>query len=89
MYTSEMVDLIKIVENTRERRLQESFPRLKPEEKDSLLRSFHPDYMPEAMRPVKVGPNKGEKMPHEHVNLLESRSILDPDTFSLENIDYD
>ncbi|MGQ9823787.1 MAG: FAD-binding protein [Desulfotomaculales bacterium] len=89
MYTSEMADLIKIVENTRERRLQESFPRLKPEEKDSLLRSFHPDYMPEAMRPVKVGPNKGEKMPHEHVNLLESRSMLDPDTFSLENIDYD
>lgn len=89
MYTQEMMDLLKVVEMTRERRLKESFPRLKPEEKDQLLRTFHPDYMPEAMRPVKVGPNKGEKMPHEHVDLLESRSMLDPDTFPLDNIDYD
>ncbi|WP_027718671.1 FAD-binding protein [Desulfovirgula thermocuniculi] len=89
MYTPEMLEAIKIVEQTRERRLKETFPRLTPEEKENLLRSFHPDYNPNASRPVKVGPNKGDRLPHEHVDLLESRSMLDPDTFSLENIDYD
>ncbi|MGQ9533025.1 MAG: FAD-binding protein [Desulfotomaculales bacterium] len=89
MYTPEMLESIKIVEQTRPRRLKETFPRLTPEEKDRLLRSFHPDHMPDAQRPVRVGPNKGDKMPHEHVDLLESRSVLDPDTFPLHRVDYD
>lgn len=89
MYTQEMLEAIKIVEQTREKRLKETFPRLKPEEKENLLRSYHPDYKPDATRVVKVGPNKGDKFTHEHADLLESRSMLDPDTFSLDNIDFD
>jgi succinate dehydrogenase / fumarate reductase flavoprotein subunit len=45
--------------------------------------------MKDSMRPVKVGPNAGEKMPHELVDVLESRSMIDVDGLALENIDYD
>lgn len=89
MYTPEMLELLKKVEQTREKRLQESFPRLTADEKTALLRSYHPDYMEGAMRPVKIGPNEGDKLPHEHVDVLESRSMIDPDALSLDKIDYD
>jgi len=89
LYTPEMLGLIKTVEQTRERRLKESFPRLTAEEKANILRSYHPDYMEGSMRPVRVGPNAGEKMPHAHVDLLESRSMVDVDGLSLDTIDYD
>ncbi len=89
MYTAEMLELIKKVEQTRDKRLNETFPRLTAEEKDALLKSYHPDFMAEAMRPVKIGPNEGDRMPHEHVDLLESRSKIDPDQIDLEKIDYD
>ncbi|MHB1043024.1 MAG: FAD-binding protein [Eubacteriales bacterium] len=89
MYTAEMLELIKVVEQNREKRLKETFPRLTAEEKARLLKSYHPDYMEGSMRPVKIGPNEGDRLPHEHVDLLESRSKIDPDQISLEKIDYD
>lgn len=89
MYTAEMLELIKVVEQTRERRMSESFPRINVEQKNELLSKFHPDYMDGAMRPVQLGPNKGDRMPHEHVDILESVSRLNPDDVDLEKIDYD
>jgi succinate dehydrogenase / fumarate reductase flavoprotein subunit len=89
MYTPEMLRLIEVVEQTREKRLQETFPRLTAEEKTNLLRSYHPDYMEGAMRPLKIGPNAGEKLPHAYVDLFESRSMIDADGLSLDDIAYD
>ena len=40
------------------------------EEKDALLKEFHPDYREEAFAEIKVGPNKGQKAPKELVHLL-------------------
>ncbi|MCL6560854.1 MAG: FAD-binding protein [Firmicutes bacterium] len=89
-YTPEMLESIKnAVEATRERRLKETYRRLTQQEKEDLLRSFHPDYRPDAQREILVGPNKGERMPHEHVDLLEGVSRIDPDSFDLNKIDYD
>lgn len=88
-YTPEMMESMRRVEKTRKRRLAEQFPRLKPDEKQELLRRFHPDYRDDAMRPVKVGPSVGEKMPHEVADLLEARSRLDPESFRLDKVDYD
>ena len=64
---------------SRGRRLQEKYPRLAPAEKDALLRAFHPDFRADTQRPVKVGPNTGDRMPHELVDLLEARSVVDPE----------
>ncbi len=89
MYTDEMRESIRRVEETRAKRLQEKHPRLTPDEKDALLRGFHPDYREDTQRPVKVGPSAGERMPHELVDLLEARSVVDPARTPLDKPDYD
>ncbi|NLA08043.1 MAG: succinate dehydrogenase/fumarate reductase flavoprotein subunit, partial [Firmicutes bacterium] len=88
-YTPKMNESIQAVEATRQRRYAERHLRLSPEEKQRLLKEFHPDFRPDTMRPIKVGVSKGSVMPHELVDVLESRSRLDPDIFPLDKIDYD
>lgn len=77
------------VEATRARRLQETMPRMSLAEKQQVLERFHPDYRAESFRPLTVGPNKGERVPHELADLLEARSRIDPATFDVSRIDYD
>ena len=88
-YTPEMRDSIKRVEATRPARLQETFPMMTPEEKEEVLRQFHPDYIKSGMREIRVGPNKGGRAPLELVDLLEGKPLLSSDALDLEQIDYD
>ncbi|MBC7222848.1 MAG: FAD-binding protein, partial [Anaerolineae bacterium] len=88
-YPPEMQESIKRVEATRPARLQETFPFMSPAEKQEILRKFHPDYIPEGMRELRVGPNKGERTPHELADVLEGKPHLRPDSLDLEQIDYD
>ena len=46
------------------------------EEKDALLKEFHPDYREDGFQEIKVGPNKGEKAPYELGTLLHSNSRI-------------
>ena len=48
--------------------------RMTAEEKDALLAEFHPDYNQDAFEELKVGPNKGEKAPHELAAMLEAHA---------------
>ncbi|MEW6081006.1 MAG: FAD-binding protein [Bacillota bacterium] len=89
MYTDEMRASIRKVEETRARRLEEKHPRLAPEEKDALLKGFHPDYREDTQRPVRVGPSAGDRMPHEMVDLLEARSLIDAGHVPLDAPEYD
>lgn len=84
-----MKESIKKVESTRERRRKEIFPKLKAEEKQELLKNYHPDYKPGTVREIKVGVNKGDLVVNEIADILESYSYLNPENFKLENIDYD
>ncbi|MGC8875169.1 MAG: FAD-dependent oxidoreductase [Chloroflexia bacterium] len=79
IYTSEMYESLKRVEVTRSARLSETFPRLSAQEKEDLLRRFHPDFIPEAFATLQVGPNKGGKAPHELARLLQARPVISPD----------
>lgn len=89
MYPAYMEESIRKVEATRERRLKETFPRISLEEREKLLKEFHPDYVEEGMRELLVGPNKGERTPNEIADLLEGNSRIDPDKIDLDKIDYD
>jgi len=60
------------VEASRSRRLTETFPRLSPEDRQTVLRTFHPDYIGDAFRELRLGPNKGQRAPHELVDALEA-----------------
>jgi succinate dehydrogenase / fumarate reductase flavoprotein subunit/L-aspartate oxidase len=93
-YTPEMKELIKKVEATRQKRLEmarnnEHFPDLSLEEREMLLKKFHPDYMDQGRREVKVGPNKGDVFPEEVVDLLESKGRIDSHSVKLNKIDFE
>jgi len=88
-YPEEFWESIEKVEATRERRLKEVFKRITPEEKEELLRKWHPDYRPEGKRPLRIGPNKGDSVPNEVADLLESHALIDPKEIDLSDIDYD
>jgi len=89
LYTPELLELIKRVEATRERRLDEEFPLLSADAKQELLEGFHPDYKDEVFRELKVGPSKGERTPVEYADVFEAYSGLDPDEFDLSEVDFD
>jgi len=88
-YTPAMRELIKRVEATRPARLQETWPMMTPAEKQEVLRQFHPDYKPEGMRELRVGPGRGGRTPHELADLLEGHSLLRDVELDLDQIDYD
>ncbi len=83
-YTPEMKELIKRVEATRAERIErtrrgEYFPAMTLEEREEVLRKFHPDYKPEGRREVRVGPNKGDVYPEEFVDVLEAYPRIPPE----------
>ncbi|OWZ84347.1 FAD-binding protein [Natranaerobius trueperi] len=88
-YTSQLRELIKKVEQTREKRLGNEFPRMTPEEKEDVLSNYHPDHIEEQFRDAKIGPNKGDKFPHELCDVIEAHPSIDWEQFDTSKIDYD
>ena len=88
-YPEHMMESIKKVEATRKERMSTEPRRLTADEKDALLKEFHPDYKEEAFEEIKVGPNKGQKANKELVHLLHSNSRLLKDKVDLNKVDYD
>ncbi len=88
-YPENMMESIKKVEATRAERMATEPARLSAEEKDALLKEFHPDYNPDAFAEIKVGPNKGEKAPLELAHLLHSTSRIQNENIDLSKVDYD
>ena len=64
------------IEASRAKRIQESHPRLSPEARQEVLRGFHPDYIGEAFRELRIGPNRGDRAPRELADALEAPSLL-------------
>jgi succinate dehydrogenase/fumarate reductase flavoprotein subunit len=88
-YPEYMQDSLKKVVATRPGRVGKSFPSMTADEKDAILRDYHPDWRMDQKRELKVGPDKGALMPHEVVDILEAHSIIKPEDIDLESIDYD
>ena len=88
-YPENMMESIKKVEATRAERMATEPRRLSADEKDALLKKFHPDYNPDAFAEIKVGPNKGQKAPLELTKMLHSESRLLNEKIDLTKIDYD
>src|SRR3990172_3089866 len=64
------------VEASRSKRLQESHPRLSPDGRQDVLRGFHPDYIGEAFREIRMGPDRGDRAPRELADALEAPARL-------------
>ena len=89
MYTQEMLDSIKKLEASREARMATEPRRMTADEKSALLKAYHPDYREDGFVEIKVGPNKGEKVPCELGQLLHSNSRILGEKIDLNKVDYD
>ncbi len=89
MFTADMLESIKKVEATREERMKTEPRRMTAEEKDALLKAYHPDYREDGFAEIKVGPNKGQKAPKELTDLLHSNSRLLKDKVDITKVDYE
>lgn len=89
MYTQGMLDSIKKVESTRKERLGMEPERMTADEKDALLKKYHPDYNQDGFSVLKIGPNKGSKVPNELAALLQANSRLKGQKIDLSKVDYD
>ncbi len=78
-YPLSLQESLNKVNATRASRLREKVPRLSLEERDQLLRAYHPDHRPGAGRELVVGPNRGERLPLEVADVLEAPSRVDPE----------
>ncbi|MBN1537241.1 MAG: FAD-binding protein [Anaerolineales bacterium] len=87
-YTPEMLENIKQVEATRSQRLHQTFPAMTLEERNQLLNTFHPDYITESMREVRLGVDKGSRMPNELAEVVEGRPHIGMD-FDLSQPDFE
>jgi len=88
-YTAAMRESITQVEATRAARLDETYPPLEHEEAQEVLRKFHPDYIEEGMREVRLGRNAGSRTPLELAEVLEGPPVITPDLVDLEKVDLE
>jgi succinate dehydrogenase / fumarate reductase flavoprotein subunit len=77
------------VEATRMSRVGKSFPAMTAEEKQEILKNYHPDWKMEQKRELKIGKSKGQLMPHEVADILEAHPSIDPSKINLDEINYD
>ena len=89
MYTEEMLESIKKVEASRASRIGKELRRMDADEKDNLLKEFHPDYKESGFATLEMGPNKGEKAPAELADLLQANSRVLGKDIDLTHPDYD
>ncbi|MGN1081494.1 MAG: FAD-binding protein, partial [Acutalibacteraceae bacterium] len=89
MYSQEMLDSIKKVEAKRAENAALEPRRMTADEKDTLLATYHPDYIKEQFDELKIGPNKGEKVPKELAALLQANSRVKDLKINLDAPDYD
>ena len=84
-----MQESIKKVEAAREANMKLDPRRMTAEEKDILLKTYHPDYREDQFENLTFGPNAGQKVPKELAGLLQAKSRIAGMDIDLSNPDYD
>jgi len=88
-YPEYMQKSLRLVERTRPDRIGRSFRAMTAEEKERILRDWHPDYKEESKRPLKIGPSRGQIMPHEVADILEAHPAITPAEIDLTDVTHD
>lgn len=87
--TREMALSIEQVEKTRAARMQTEPRRMTAQEKDDLLRQYHPDYREDGFVVLQAGPNRGSKVPRELGALLQGESRVMHLKQNFDSADYE
>jgi len=86
-YPDSMQESIRNLEVTRLSRAAEEIPLLSLKERQELLQRYHPDYREGGRREIRVGVNKGEKIPNELADLFEAKSLIRPEEMDLRRVE--
>ncbi len=89
MYSENFQNSIKAVEEAREKNIALEPRRMTAQEKEDLLKAYHPDYKTDEFEVLSIGPNKGDKVPKELAVMLQAHSRINPSQIDLSNPDYD
>ena len=90
MYSDpKMLESIRKVEAAREANMKLDPRRMTAEEKDILLKTYHPDYRKEEFETLVLGPSKGTKVPKELAALLQANSRILNTEIDLAHPDID
>ena len=89
MYSAEFQESLKAVEAAREANIAYEPARMTAKQKEDLLAQYHPDYKQSEFATLKIGPNKGEKVPVELCEMLEAHSRITAADIDLSNVKYD
>ena len=89
MYPKQFEASLRAVEAAREENINYVPARMTAKEKEDLLAAYHPDYRKEEFSTLTVGPNKGDKVPHELCETLQAHSRIKASDIDLNNITYD
>ena len=89
MYSAEFQESLKAVEAAREANIAYEPARMTAKQKEDLLAQYHPDYKQSEFATLKIGPNKGEKVPVELCEMLEAHSRITAADVDLTNVKYD
>lgn len=87
--TRDMALSIGQVEKTREARMKTEPRRMTAQEKDDLLRQYHPDYREDGFVVLQAGPNRGSKVPRELGALLQGESRVLHLKQNFDSADYE
>ena len=89
MYPQSIEESIKLVEAKRAENAAYEPVRMTADEKDNILKKYHPDYREDMFESLMIGANKGERVPHELADILQAHSRINPDEIDLDNPTYD
>ena len=89
MYYEDFKKPLALVEAAREKNIATEPPYMSAEEKEELLCAFHPDYKTDEFKILKIGANKGKKVPKELADILQAHSRITFQSVDLTNPDYE
>ena len=89
MYSAEFQKSLKAVEAAREANIALEPQRMTAQQKEDLLAQYHPDYKKDEFTELKIGPNKGDKVPHELAETLQAHARIKAEDVDLTAPDYD
>ena len=89
MYSEKFQKSIAAVEAAREKNIAFEPVRMTAQEKEDLLKKYHPDYKTEEFEELKIGPNKGDKVPTELAAMLQAHARISADDVDLSKPEYD
>ncbi|MBQ7699813.1 MAG: FAD-binding protein [Clostridia bacterium] len=89
MYSEKFKASLQLVTKSREQNAAYEPQRMSAEQKEDILKKYHPDHREDKFAELKTGKNKGEKVPTELCGMLCAHSRTAGKNIDLDDPDYD